>query len=634
MKTLVFMCCFIMAAAFVKAQEHDTIYVPGPDSLTIQEGIDSAQSGDIIIVSEGTYYEQINFLGKKPLMVASEFFLDGDTSHITKTIIDGSQIPPDEDTASVVLFISGEDTTSILCGFTITRGRGTLDWFPGIVGGGIYARNSGLTLSHNIITANSLDDSIPGGTQGVNGGGIMIDNSNNSWSIIENNEISFNSITSTDYNCGGGGIAVLGNTRIINNAIKSNSCIQNSANIAFYNIGGGLFYQAYGNQVLVLQNNIIENNMLTGINGNGAGAQLYESRISCTGNEFKGNKINGPMPQSFGGGGLALTLLKNGSRISGNTFINNESVGNGGGLYDWGTSNWYIIENNYFFNNSASSGGGLASSHSRLILQNNVFFKNEASLSGGALYLDGNDPADQHSACIINSSFSENSASTGGAITANWVNPIILNSIFWQDSADLGPEIRGGTYFVELAYSNIDTSLIFHPLWEVILGEGMINQDPVFADTLLNLTMLSPGIDMGIDEVSCHNQTWTAPLYDIDYLIRPWNGGVDMGAHEYGSIPVGVLNPPVTTRQLSAVRSYPNPLSDYTTFEYELFEPGIVTLTILNQLGQEVEILVNELQDKGEHQFTWNAGELPSGIYFYRLTAGSRSSTGKMVLVK
>ena len=57
-------------------------------------------------------------------MVASEFLMDGDTNHIANTIIDGSQLT-NLDSASVVYFVSGEDTTSILCGFTIQHGKGT-----------------------------------------------------------------------------------------------------------------------------------------------------------------------------------------------------------------------------------------------------------------------------------------------------------------------------------------------------------------------------------------------------------------------------------------------------------------------------------------------------------------------------
>lgn len=633
MKTFVFMCCFIMAAAFIQAQ---IIHVP-VDYDKIQDGINDANPGDTVLVSDGTYYEQINFLGKKPLMVASQFLMDGDSSHIATTIIDGSQIS-DDDTASVVLFISGEDTTSVLYGFTITGGRGTLDWYPTIAGGGIYARNSGLTLSHNIITANSLDDGNLPGNLGVNGGGIMIDNSTNSWSIIENNEISYNSITSTDIQCGGGGIAVLGNARIINNTIKSNSCTQNSADPAFYNYAGGLFYQSYMSPTteLVLQNNIIENNTLTGINGNGAGALLYESIISCTGNEFKGNKINGPMPQSLGGGGLALTSLKSGSTISGNTFINNESVGNGGGLYDSGTSNWHIIENNYFFNNSGRNGGALTSYYSKVKLHNNVFYNNHAEVSAGAVYLTGEDVGNYHTACLVNNSFSNNKASYSGALHVNLINILILNSIFWQDSAAVNNQEIGVNFpYIELAYCNIDTNMISHNFGPIILGGGMISEDPVFSDTLLNLALLSPCIETGTDKVACHGNTWITPLYDVDSLVRPWpeDGWFDMGAHEFGSIPVGVKNPPVVSRQLS-VFSYPNPFADQTTIEYVLDKPGKATLTIYDQIGQQVAKLAVGRQDRGKHQVQWNAAGLPAGIYFYRLTAGNQTSTGKMVVQK
>ncbi len=69
----------------------------------IQKAIDHAKDGDIIIVEEGTYHEQINFKGKA-ITVASMFYIDDNTSHISRTIIDGISLE-EKDSNSLVYFI-------------------------------------------------------------------------------------------------------------------------------------------------------------------------------------------------------------------------------------------------------------------------------------------------------------------------------------------------------------------------------------------------------------------------------------------------------------------------------------------------------------------------------------------------
>ena len=102
---------------------------------TIQLAIDAAVAGDTVLVSRGTYYENIRFRGKA-ITVASQYILDGDTTHIDSTSIDGSR-PTNPDSGSTVFFDAGEDSNSVLCGMTITGGTGVINTnFDYRVGGG------------------------------------------------------------------------------------------------------------------------------------------------------------------------------------------------------------------------------------------------------------------------------------------------------------------------------------------------------------------------------------------------------------------------------------------------------------------------------------------------------------------
>ena len=78
-------------------------------------------------------------------------------------------------------------------------------------------------------------------------------------------------------------------------------------------------------------------------------------------------------------------------------------------------------------------------------------------------------------------------------------------------------------------------------------------------------------------------------------------------------------------------QNYPNPLNRSTTIKYSIPKSSQVILKIFNTLGEEIETLVNEEKPVGTYELNWNAANLPSGIYFYRLQAGDFVQTRKMI---
>jgi hypothetical protein len=86
--------------------------------------------------------------------------------------------------------------------------------------------------------------------------------------------------------------------------------------------------------------------------------------------------------------------------------------------------------------------------------------------------------------------------------------------------------------------------------------------------------------------------------------------------------------------KFSLKQNYPNPFNPVTTIGYQIPKQSYVTLKVFDLLGREVATLVNSVEQAGNKSVNFIAGNLESGVYYYRLQAGNYTETRKLVLLK
>jgi hypothetical protein len=314
--------------------------------------------------------------------------------------------------------------------------------------------------------------------------------------------------------------------------------------------GGGLFIETDGN--ILVTDCAFLNNASTS-NGGGLKASAPGS-IRIEGNRFEGNR-------GYGGGAFVASLEM--ATLVGNTFIDNTSLGRGGGVSSQSVN--HTIEGNLFIGNQASSGkmgGGLHIQnfvdHSVHYITNNVFAFNVCEQDGGGLNI-GTNNNDFRAYLINNTIYGNEAAGRGGGLWAYASSGEIHfynNIIYGNTAATSGNDI----YFRKLTgygynnnYGGLDGS------WTA--SAGNVNTDPLFVDPVnheFSLQGTSPMIDMGTTEVP---DPPGFPFQDIDGASRIAGTAPDIGAYEYVNVK---LIEPLEGEAFSACAYYDLPLFDWS----------------------------------------------------------------------
>lgn len=205
-----------------------------------------------------------------------------------------------------------------------------------------------------------------------------------------------------------------------------------------------------------------------------------------------------------------------------------------------------------------------------------------------------------------------------------YLEPPLVNNVELKDTITIeAPKFYGGQLYVSFYKSAVER----------------IDQ----LKSILDVLVLDSYTNSNIDYI---NETWQIFERDIDSLrIELLNEeGIKYTdpARDIGYDSITKLEDEITPDVFELKQNYPNPFNPTTTIEYTIPEVGgenlhpqqSVKLIVYDILGREVAILVNRHLPPGKYEIKFNASNLSSGVYYYRLSSRTNDQTRKMVLLK
>jgi hypothetical protein len=144
--------------------------------------------------------------------------------------------------------------------------------------------------------------------------------------------------------------------------------------------------------------------------------------------------------------------------------------------------------------------------------------------------------------------------------------------------------------------------------------------------TMSNCLQVNP------EYTDAENGDFTLPAESI--LRTAGRGGIRIGDPRWAQETTAIEDADEIISEYSLEQNYPNPFNPSTCISFYLTESRMVNLKIYNNIGELVEVVIDKNLEAGKHTYNWEAGNLPSGIYYYYLSGENFSECKKMILLK
>lgn len=223
--------------------------------------------------------------------------------------------------------------------------------------------------------------------------------------------------------------------------------------------------------------------------------------------------------------------------------------------------------------------------------------------------------------------------------------------------------VPGGNGLVEAQmhiYRNDSPGQNFAPMSATQLNEVQIGNNTVMiswdpgSDDHTPVVALTYDLELFRDNVPVTLPNRTPEPGNVSAVNQWLITGLELGTYQYNlrTVDAAYIGSPVTTGEFTigivsadenpsgpatndiSLKNYPNPFNLSTMISFSVPEDGLVTLKVYNLAGDEVETLVDETKKAGNYKALFDAKDLPSGIYFYKIQAGGFSKTNKMIVTK